>query len=148
VQVEIALPYPWLRRRPPDQAEQRAPSAAARPLVEREAQADGVQPGTRIGPVESVPGAEGAQVGLLRQVESGIGVAEAHREPPHQTGVMRLDRLGKAVGGRVAREVSGEVVAQVAHQGDPSNHAPYNSRGLLILAGPPSSQTDAAAGRG
>ncbi len=67
-------------------AEEVTPAASTGTLVEREAKADGVQPGSRIGPIESVPGAIRTQVGLLCQIQRRLAVAYHGRQAPDEPG--------------------------------------------------------------
>jgi hypothetical protein len=54
--------------------EQARPATTTVALVERQPEADGVEPCPRIGPVEAIPSAESAQVGILREIERGLPI--------------------------------------------------------------------------
>ena len=107
--------------------QQICPAAPSVTLVEGKSQTDGVQPGTRISPVESVPGSVCAEVGLLSQVERRLVVADDRGQSPDESGIVPADRGGEDViaGG------SGGV-----HVGESLHFTHYNSRAPRILAVP------------
>ena len=93
MEIEIGRCHPAGRHR--IGARRRAPSDAAFPLVEGQANADGVEPGACVGPVEPVPRTMRPQVGLLRQVLRLRRIPDDRREPPDQA-VVVLTNSAKA----------------------------------------------------
>src|SRR5688572_16556926 len=107
-------------------ARQPAPAPSPIALVEGESQPDRMQPGTGVRAIEAVPGTEGAQVGVLREVERGLAVPDDGRQPRDQSWVVLSDRGDEQV-------IAGGGCC--VHVGDCLHLTWYNSRRRRILAG-------------
>ncbi len=129
VEGKILTVHPWrLCLSPPEQAAPTDPSLA---LIERQAQADGVQIRPRVGPVESVPGAIRPKICLLGHVLRLLAIAEDRRQSADQPGIVLRHSRSEGVLATRGAEIQ---------LGDPLHLTLFNSRARPICAatlGPP-----------